>query len=85
MSKLAWDNTRVVAVPVELQQFASQFLAETGLQAVLTSDFEKLKGPLGYHAYPYAVAVVDGRVKASIAKLDGVEPEATLRSLGFVR
>lgn len=85
MSRLNWGDTRVVAVPVELQQFGSQFLAETGLRAVLTNDFDALKGPLGYRAYPYAAALVDGRVKASITKLEGAEPEATLRELGFVR
>lgn len=85
MAKLDWGESRVLAVPVELQQFGPSFLAETGLRAAITNDYEKLKGPLGYHAYPYAAAVVDGRVKASMAKLGGDEPAATLRSLGFVR
>jgi uncharacterized membrane protein YphA (DoxX/SURF4 family) len=85
MSKYEWSDARVVAVPVELPQFAGQFIEETGLRAVVSSDFEKLKGPLGYHAYPYAAALVDGRVKAPIAKMDGDEPLATLRRLGFVR
>jgi hypothetical protein len=85
MSKYEWTDARVVAVPVELAQFAGQFLEQTGLRAVVTSDYEKLKGPLGYNAYPYAAAVVDGRVKASIVKLEGDEPAATLRRLGFIR
>jgi uncharacterized membrane protein YphA (DoxX/SURF4 family) len=85
MSKLDWQDARVVAVPVDLPQFAPQFLAETGLRAALTTDFEKLKGPLKYYAYPYAVAVEDGRVRASLKKLGGEEPAATLRGLGFVR
>jgi len=85
MSKLEWTDARVLAVPVELEQFGASFLAETGLQAALTSDFEKLKGPLGYRAYPYAAALVDGRVKASLSSLGGAEPAATLRTLGFVR
>lgn len=85
MSTYEWTGARVVAVPVELAQFADQFLAETGLKAVVSSDFEKLKGPLGYHAYPYATALVDGRVKASISKMEGAEPSATLRQLGFVK
>jgi uncharacterized membrane protein YphA (DoxX/SURF4 family) len=85
MSKLDWADTRVVAVPVELAQFGPSFLAETGLRAILTSDFEKLKDPLGYRAYPYAAALVDGRVKASMTKLGGDEPASTLRRLGFVR
>jgi thiol-disulfide isomerase/thioredoxin len=85
MSKLEWDGARVVAVPVEVPQFGAGFLNDTGLRAVLTTDFEALRGPLGYNAYPYAVALVDGRQKASIAKMEGDEPAATLRALGFVR
>jgi uncharacterized membrane protein YphA (DoxX/SURF4 family) len=85
MAKLEWDGARVVAVPVELEQFAPGFVADAGLSAVLTSDFEKLKGPLGYHAYPYAVLLVDGRQKLSMGQFEGDEPAATLRRLGFVR
>jgi uncharacterized membrane protein YphA (DoxX/SURF4 family) len=85
MAGYQWTDARVVAVPVELPQFAGQFLQETGLKAVLTGDFAKLKDPLGYHAYPYAVAIVDGRVKASIVKMEGAEPSTTLRRLGFIR
>jgi uncharacterized membrane protein YphA (DoxX/SURF4 family) len=85
MSKLEWNEARVVAVPVEMPVFGPQFLADSGLHAVLSSDFEKLKDPLGYRAYPYLVAVVDGRVKASMTTLGGQEPAATLRTLGFVR
>jgi uncharacterized membrane protein YphA (DoxX/SURF4 family) len=85
MSQFDWNDTRVVAAPVELPQFAGQFLAETGLRGAITSDFEALKRPLGYHAYPYAAALVDGRMKTGISKMDGDEPAATLRKLGFVR
>jgi uncharacterized membrane protein YphA (DoxX/SURF4 family) len=85
MSTLEWNEARVVAVPVELPQFAPGFLADTGLKAVLTSDFEKLKEPLGYHAYPYAVLLVDGRQKLAMGQFEGDEPAATLRRLGFVR
>jgi uncharacterized membrane protein YphA (DoxX/SURF4 family) len=85
MSKMEWAAARVVAVPVETPQYGASFLAETGLRAALTTDFETLKGPLGYHAYPYAVALVDGRLKASVAKMEGDEPAATHRSLGFIR
>jgi uncharacterized membrane protein YphA (DoxX/SURF4 family) len=83
MTKLAWDDARVVAVPVEMPQFGPGFLADSGLKAALTSDFNQLKDPLGYRAYPYLVAVVDGRVKASLNTLGGAEPTATLKALGF--
>jgi hypothetical protein len=85
MSKLEWNEARVVAVPVDLPQFAAGFLGDSGLRAVLTTDFEARKGPMGYRAYPYVVALVDGRVKGSMATLGGEEPAATLRTLGFVR
>ena len=85
MAQLDWGDTRVVATPVELSQFAQQFLAETGLRAVITSDFEALKTAFSYRAYPYGVAVVDGREQASLTKFDDEEPAATLRRLGFVR
>ena len=78
-----WGDTRVVATPVELPQFASQFLSETGLRAIVTSDFAKLKTALGYTAYPFGAVLVDGRERAAITKFDGDEPESTLRRLGL--
>ena len=53
--------------------------------ADVKADFEKLKDPLGYNAYPFLVALVDGRVKGTVQKPDGDEPAATLRRLGFIR
>ena len=85
MSTLAWNEAQVVAVPVESPLSAPTFLADTGLKAVWTSDFEKLREPLGYHAYPYAVLLVDGRQKLAMGQFEGDEPTATLRRLGFVR
>jgi uncharacterized membrane protein YphA (DoxX/SURF4 family) len=84
MAALGWGDTRVVATPVELAQFAPQFLAETGLKAVISPDFDALKTAFSYRAYPFGVAVVDGREKASLTKFDDGEPAATLRRLGFV-
>ena len=75
----------MVAVPVEMPQFAGQFLAETGLKAVVTSDFEVLKRSFGYTAYPFGVAIDNGREKAPLRRFDGTEPAATLRRLGFVK
>ena len=85
MSKYEWQDARVLAVPVDMPQFGPQFLSDSGLRAALSTDFEKLKDPLGYRAYPYLVALVDGRVKASLATLGGEEPRKTLRALGLVR
>jgi uncharacterized membrane protein YphA (DoxX/SURF4 family) len=85
LAQLDWGDTRVVATPVEMPQFAGQFLELTGLRAVVTSDFETLKKAFGYTAYPYGVAVVDGRAQAEMTKFEGEEPAATLRRVGLVR
>jgi uncharacterized membrane protein YphA (DoxX/SURF4 family) len=85
MAELHWDSTRVVAVPVEQPQFAPQFLADTGLQAVVTTDFQKLKQAFHYTAYPFGVALENGREKAALTKFDGDEPAATLKQLGLTR
>jgi uncharacterized membrane protein YphA (DoxX/SURF4 family) len=84
MAKLEWGQTRVVAVPVEMPQYAGQFLTDTGLNAVVTSDFDLLKRTFGYTAYPFGVAIDNGREKAPVRRFDETEPAATLRRLGFV-
>jgi len=84
MATLDWGQTRVVAIPVEMPQYAPQFLADTGLKAVVTPDFDLLKRTFGYTAYPYGVAVENGREKAPVLRFDETEPAATLRRLGFV-
>ncbi len=84
MSKLDWGQTRVIAIPVEMPQFAGQFLTDTGLKAVVSSDFEVLSRTFGYTAYPFGVAIENGREKAPVRRFDGTEPAATLRRLGFV-
>lgn len=85
LAALDWGSTKVIVAPVELGQFAGQFVAETGLRAGVTTDFEKLKDPLGYRAYPFGAALVDGRERATLTKFEGEEPAATLRKAGLVR
>ena len=86
LSQLDWGDTRIVATAVELPQFGKQFLTDTGLPAVLTPDFDTLKTAFGYRAYPYGVAVVDGRQRAALTTFDvEEEPAATLRQLRFVK
>ena len=84
MSKLQWGNTKVVAVPVEQPQYAGQFLQQTGLRAVVTTDFQKLAPIFGYTAYPFGVALEKGREKSALMKFEGDEPGATLKQLGLV-
>jgi hypothetical protein len=69
MSQLNWGDTKVVAVPVDLPQFAAPFLKETGLQAVV---------------YPFGVALENGRQKMALTKFEQSEPVETLKRLNFV-
>jgi uncharacterized membrane protein YphA (DoxX/SURF4 family) len=84
MSQYHWGDTRVVAIPVEVGQYAPQFLNETGLQAGVSPDFETLKKIFGYSAYPFGVAIENGRQKAAVTKFADDEPAATLKKLAFV-
>jgi len=85
MSAYSWGQTRVVGVPVEQKQFAQQFLQQTGLRAVATTDFALLKQVFAYTTYPFGVAIENGREKQALLKFDGDEPAATLRKLAFIR
>jgi uncharacterized membrane protein YphA (DoxX/SURF4 family) len=85
MAVARWGETRVVAVPVEQPQYAAQFLASSGLKAVVSTDFEKLKQAFHYSTYPWGVALENGRATAPVSNFDGDEPLATLKSLGFVQ
>ena len=85
MAQFHWGDTKIVAVPVEQPQYAATFLEMTGLKAVSTGDFDLLKRTFGYTAYPYGIALEDGRRKASLVKFDDPEPAATLRKLGFIQ
>ena len=84
MAHLRWGATTVIAVPVEMSQFSGQFLDQTGLRAVVSSDFDKLKAIFGYTSYPFGVAVENGREKAPVMQFEKTEPAATLRRLGFI-
>ena len=85
MSGFAWGDTRIVAIPVEQSAYADAFLKETGLKAVISSDFNRLKTIFGYTAYPFAVAVESGRERAALTQFENDEPRATLKHLGFIQ
>jgi uncharacterized membrane protein YphA (DoxX/SURF4 family) len=84
MSQLDWGETKVVAIPVEQPQFSAQFLSETGLRALVTREFSTLGRTFGYTAYPFGVALVNGRERASVTHFEGDEPVLTLRQLGLI-
>lgn len=85
MAQFHWRDTRVVAVPVDQPQYASQFLESTGLSAAVTSDFDLLKRTFGYTSYPFGVAIQNGRRRASLTNFDDAEPASTLKKLGFIQ
>jgi hypothetical protein len=86
MSQLVWGQTSVVAIPVSAPQYATAFLIETGLKAVVSTDLEKLKTVFPYTAVPAGVALENGREKGPLTKFEeDREPAATLRQLGFVK
>ncbi|MGO9262586.1 MAG: MauE/DoxX family redox-associated membrane protein [Bryobacteraceae bacterium] len=84
MSHYHWAGTAVIGVPVEHPRFAPQFLAETGLRAGVSTEFDRLAAIFHYTAYPFGVALEHGREKASLTIFDEREPEASLRRLGLV-
>jgi uncharacterized membrane protein YphA (DoxX/SURF4 family) len=84
MSQLDWGETQVVAIPVEQPQFSAQFLNETGLRALTSREFTTLSRTFGYTAYPFGVALVNGRERAPVTHFEGDEPALTLRQLGLV-
>jgi len=84
MAQYRWEKTAVVAVPVEQPRFAPQFLAETGLHAGVSTEFGRLAAIFHYTAYPFGVALENGREKASLTVFDEREPEAGLKRLGWV-
>ena len=85
MSKMNWGDTKIVAIPIEMPQYASQFMRDTGLKAVISSEFTKLAPIFSYTSYPYGIALENGREKAPLTKFEDDEPGVTLKKLGFVQ
>src|ERR1700732_539763 len=82
MAKLNWKDTKVVAVPTRVPQFAAAFLHDTGLQAVTSLDVQALRQTFKFVDPPYGVALHNGRQKAAVANFDESEPARTLRPIG---
>ena len=85
MSKLNWGDTRIVAVPINVPQFAQGFLDDTHLNAVLSNDLRQLKKIFPYVSAPAGVALVNGREKMALTQFEEPEPVDTLKKLGFIR
>ena len=85
MAKYDWGDTKIVAIPIQQPQFASFFLKDTGLNAVVSNDLQQLKTIFPYVSVPAGVALENGREKAPLTKFDGPdEPITTLKQLGFL-
>ena len=84
MSKLNWKDTQVVAIPTRVQQFAADFLKDTGLHARTSLDVQTLRGIFKFIDPPYGVALENGRQKAAVINFDESEPAKTLRPVGFI-
>lgn len=87
LSKLNWDDTKIVAIPTVNPQWAGQFLHDTGLKALTSLDLAKLRKAFPFVDPPYGVALVDGHVKEMFgqAQLKPPVPEPDLKKLGFVK
>jgi uncharacterized membrane protein YphA (DoxX/SURF4 family) len=84
MSQLNWGDTRLVTVPIEQPQFAANFMQDTGLKGVVSTDVQALKKVFPFVSAPAGVALENGRQKAALTQFEGNEPAATLKKLGFV-
>lgn len=84
MSKMSWGDTRIVAVPINVPQFAQGFLDDTHLNAVLSNNLAELKKIFPYVSAPAGVALVNGREKMALTQFEDPEPAGTLKKLGFI-
>jgi uncharacterized membrane protein YphA (DoxX/SURF4 family) len=84
MSHYNWGDTKIVGIPVTQPQFAPQFLRDTGLTAVISTDLQKMKQVFPYVSAPAGVALENGRQKAALAQFEAPEPEPTLKQLGLI-
>lgn len=87
MSKMNWENTRIVGIPTHDPQFAPDFLQDTHLKASTSNEAAKLRKVFTFMDPPFGVALVDGQVKETFAQSQFNEPlpEPDLQKLGFVK
>jgi len=85
MSKLNWGDTRIVAVPINVPQFAQGFIDDTHLKAVVSNDLQQLKKIFPFVSAPAGVALVNGREKMALTQFEEPEPVGTLKKIGFIQ
>jgi peroxiredoxin len=86
LAKLEWGDTKVVAVSTQLNQFAADFMKETGLKAdAIADEAERLRAVFHFVDVPYGVALEEGVQRAAFPAMEGPEAVAKLREMGFAR
>jgi uncharacterized membrane protein YphA (DoxX/SURF4 family) len=84
MAQYRWRGAKIIAVPVEVPQYGAQFVRDTGLPAVVSSDFAKLRKVFGFPGYPFGIAIENGHERGRLTKFEGEQPATALRKLGFI-
>src|SRR5581483_239800 len=85
MSKINWGDTKVVAIPTRVPQFAAGMLRDAGLKAPISSDSKLLRQTFKFADPPFGVALHNGRQKATVPNFDPAEPAKTLKQIGFIK
>lgn len=85
MAKYNWKDTKVIAIPTRMPQFAESFLHDTGLKAGTSLEVKKLRDTFKFVDPPYGSALHNGHQKAFVANFDESEPAKTLSKIGFVQ
>jgi uncharacterized membrane protein YphA (DoxX/SURF4 family) len=86
MSGFQWGDTRVIAIPTTMPQWAEGFLHDNGFKAGTSLEDAKLRKTFQFVDPPYGVALVNGHQKASFGQMDfePPAPKAALLKLGFI-
>ncbi len=85
LAKHTWNDVKIIGLPSRVPQFGAYFMTSTNLKGLLSPDHNDLKKVFPFGDPPYAVPLLNGRQQAALSQFDGVEPEATLRKLGFIQ
>lgn len=85
LSKHTWKDAQVVAIPTRVPQFTPQFMAMSGLKALVTNDLDPLNKTFPHGDPPFGVALENGYQKAQFPIFDDSQPAAKLRELGFIQ
>ncbi|MFN7992432.1 MAG: DoxX family membrane protein [Bryobacteraceae bacterium] len=85
MSRYHWQ-VPVIAIPTAQPRFATDFLRDAGLNAIVSRDTALLRRTFVFTSPPYAVALIGGRQAAAFnwGQLDQPSFYLDMRRLGFI-